>query len=194
MSANASAERPDPDALLARLHEDDTRARRGRLKIFFGAAPGVGKTYAMLEAARALKAAGTDVVVGYVEPHGRPETEALLGGLEILPPQELEHRGIRLNEFDLDAALSRHPALLVVDELAHTNHPGARHPKRWMDVQELLADGIDVFTTVNVQHVESVNDVVAQITGVQVRETVPDKVFDGADEVELVDLPPDELL
>src|SRR5690348_12071337 len=194
MSANPSADRPDPDALLARLHEDDARARRGRLKIFFGAAPGVGKTYAMLEAARALKAAGTDVVVGYVEPHGRPETEALLDGLEVLPPQELEHRGIRLNEFDLDAALSRHPALLVVDELAHTNHPGARHPKRWIDVEELLAAGIDVFTTVNVQHVESVNDLVAQITGVQVRETVPDKVFDGADEVELVDLPPDELL
>jgi two-component system sensor histidine kinase KdpD len=194
MSANVSAERPDPDALLARLHEEDARARRGHLKIFFGAAPGVGKTYAMLEAARALNAAGTDVVVGYVEPHGRPETEALLDGLEVLPPQELEHRGIRLNEFDLDGALSRHPTLLVVDELAHTNHPGARHPKRWMDVQELLAAGIDVFTTVNVQHVESVNDVVAQITGVQVRETVPDKVFDGADEVELVDLPPDELM
>lgn len=194
MPANPSADRPDPDALLARLREDDARARRGRLKIFFGAAPGVGKTYAMLEAARALKSAGTDVAIGYVELHGRPETEALLQGLEVLPPQKLEHRGIVLAEFDLDAALARHPALLVVDELAHTNHPGARHPKRWMDVEELLAAGIDVFTTVNVQHVESLNDVVAQITGVQVRETVPDKVFDSADEVELVDLPPDELL
>jgi len=194
MPANLPADRPDPDALLARLHADAARERRGRLKIFFGAAPGVGKTYAMLEAARALKSAGVDVVVGYVEPHGRAETEALLAGMETLPPSRVEHRGIALTEFDLDTALTRHPSLIVVDELAHSNAPGMRHPKRWMDVEELLADGIDVFTTVNVQHVESFNDVVAQITGVQVRETVPDKVFDGADEVELVDLPPDELL
>jgi two-component system sensor histidine kinase KdpD len=187
-------QRPDPDALLARVREEEARGRRGRLKIFFGAAPGVGKSYAMLEAARKLKAEGADVIVGYVELHGRPDTEALLAGLEILPPQRLEHRSVVVDEFDLDAALLRKPAVIVVDELAHSNHPGARHPKRWMDIEELLDAGIDVCTTVNVQHLESLNDVVAQITGVQVRETVPDKVFDAADEVELVDLPPDDLL
>ncbi|HSE13807.1 MAG TPA: sensor histidine kinase KdpD [Rudaea sp.] len=187
-------QRPDPDALLARVHEEEARGRRGRLKIFFGAAPGVGKSYAMLEAARKLKADGVDVIVGYVELHGRADTEALLAGLEVLPPQKLEHRGVVLAEFDLDAALRRHPATILVDELAHTNHPGARHPKRWMDIEELLDAGIDVYTTVNVQHLESLNDIVAQITGVQVRETVPDRVFDAADEVELVDLPPDDLL
>src|SRR5678815_342375 len=194
MAANAPDARPDPDALLARLREDEARGQRGRLKVFFGAAPGVGKSYAMLEAARKLKAHGADVIVGYVELHGRPETEALLAGLEILPSQMLEHRGIVLTEFDLDAALQRHPATILVDELAHSNHPGARHPKRWMDIEELLDAGIDVFTTVNVQHLESLNDVVTQITGVQVRETVPDKVFDAADEIELVDLAPEDLL
>ncbi len=187
-------QRPDPDALLARVREEETRGQRGRLRIFFGAAPGVGKSYAMLEAARKLKADGVDVIVGYVELHGRPDTEALLAGLEILPPQRLEHRGIVLTEFDLDAALQRRPHTILVDELAHSNHPGARHPKRWKDVEELLGAGIDVYTTVNVQHLESLNDVVTQITGVQVRETVPDNVFDSADEIELVDLPPDELL
>jgi len=194
MPANDPARRPDPDALLARVQAEESRTHRGRLKIFFGAAPGVGKSYAMLEAARAQRASGVDVVVGYVELHGRVDTEALLDGMEVLPPQHLEHRGIVLAEFDLDAALKRAPRLIVVDELAHSNHPGARHPKRWMDVDELLGAGIDVYTTVNVQHVESLNDVVAQITGVQVKETVPDRVFDAADEVELVDLPPDELL
>jgi two-component system sensor histidine kinase KdpD len=194
MAANAPEARPDPDALLARVHEDEARAQRGRLKIFFGAAPGVGKSYAMLEDTRRRKAEGFDVVVGYVELHGRPETEALLQGLEILPPQKLPHRSIVLTEFDLDAALQRHPQIVVVDELAHTNHPGARHPKRWMDIVELLDAGIDVYTTVNVQHLESLNDIVAQITGVVVRETVPDRVFDAADEVEIVDLPPDDLL
>ena len=189
-----SDQRPDPDALLARVRDEEARDQRGRLKIFFGAAPGVGKSYAMLESARKLKTDGADVIVGYVELHGRPDTEALLAGLEILPPQLLEHRGVTLAEFDLDAALQRKPAVIVVDELAHSNHPGARHPKRWMDIEELLDAGIDVYTTVNVQHLESLNDVVAQITGVQVRETVPDKVFDSADEVELVDLPPDDLL
>ncbi len=187
-------QRPNPDALLARVREEEAREQRGRLKIFFGAAPGVGKSYAMLEAAHKLKSEGIDVIVGYVELHGRPDTEALLAGLEVLPPQGLEHRGLVLNEFDLDAALQRRPAVILVDELAHSNHPGARHPKRWMDIEELLGAGIDVYTTVNVQHLESLNDVVAQITGVQVRETVPDKVFDSADEVELVDLPPDDLL
>src|SRR5690242_11465430 len=194
MPAKSDDQRPDPDALLARVQQEEARTQRGRLKIFFGAAPGVGKSYAMLEAARAQKAAGVDVIVGYVELHGRPETEALLEGLEVLPPQRLDYRGMALAEFDLDAALTRAPKLVVVDELAHSNHPGARHPKRWMDVEELLGAGIDVYTTVNVQHVESLNDVVAQITGVDVKETVPDRVFDAADEVELVDLPPDELL
>src|SRR6185369_1482779 len=187
-------QRPDPDALLARVHEEEARGQRGRLRVCFGAAPGVGKSYAMLEAARKLKGDGVDVIVGYVELHGRPETEALLAGLEILPPQTLEHRGIVLTEFDLDAALRRRPHTILVDELAHSNHPGARHPKRWMDIEELLGAGIDVCTTVNVQHLESLNDVVAQITGVQVRETVPDKVFDAADEIELVDLAPEDLL
>ena len=134
------------------------------------------------------------MVVGYVELHGRPETESLLDGLEILPPQRLEHRGLILAEFDLDAALARRPQLLLVDELAHSNHPGARHPKRWQDVEELLGAGIDVYTTLNVQHLESLNDIVAQITGVEVRETVPDSVFASASDVELVDLPPDELI
>jgi two-component system, OmpR family, sensor histidine kinase KdpD len=194
MPARDSEKRPDPDTLLARVREEEARGRRGRLKIFFGAAPGVGKSFAMLEAARLLKSDGVDIVVGYVELHGRPDTEALLKDLEILPPLDLEHRGIVLKEFDLDAALKRAPQVILVDELAHTNHPGARHPKRWIDIEELLGAGIDVLTTVNVQHIESLNDVVAQITGVEVRETVPDKVFDSADEVELVDLPPEELL
>ena len=194
MAVKATDQRPDPDALLARVKDEDAQRSRGRLKIFFGAAPGVGKSYAMLEAARKLKDARVDVVVGYVELHGRPETEALLPGLEILPPQQLEYRGIVLNEFDLDAALKRAPRVILVDELAHSNHPGARHPKRWMDIEELLEAGIDVYTTVNVQHLESLNDVISQITGVHVRETVPDKVFEAADEVELVDLPPDDLL
>ncbi|MBO9664143.1 sensor histidine kinase KdpD [Dokdonella sp.] len=194
MPTSGNFERPDPDALLARVQDDTARAQRGRLKIFFGATAGVGKSYAMLEVARRQQADGVDVVVGYVELHGRPETEALLDGLEVLPPMRLDHRGLALTEFDLDAALARRPQLLLVDELAHSNHPGARHPKRWQDVQELLEAGIDVYTTVNVQHLESLNDVVAQITGVQVRETVPDKVFAEADDVELVDLPPDELL
>jgi two-component system sensor histidine kinase KdpD len=194
MPANTEDKRPDPDALLARFRDEESQAARGRLKIFFGATAGVGKSYAMLEAARHQRAAGIDVVVGYVELHGRPETEALLEGLEILPPMPLEHRGIALNELDLDAALQRKPRLLLVDELAHSNHPGARHPKRWQDIEELLNAGIDVYTTVNVQHLESLNDIVAQITGVAVRETVPDEVFARADEVELVDLPPDELI
>jgi len=194
MAANLPDARPDPDALLARVVRAEALQRRGRLKIFFGAAPGVGKSYAMLEAARKRKADGGDVVVGYVELHGRPETEALLQGLEVLPPLRLDHRGLALTEFDLDAALRRKPQVIAVDELAHSNHRGARHPKRWMDIVELLDAGIDVFTTVNVQHIESLNDIVAQITGVTVRETVPDRVFDAADEVELVDLPPEDLL
>ncbi|MEO8459836.1 MAG: sensor histidine kinase KdpD [Dokdonella sp.] len=194
MPVPASEQRPDPDALLARVQSEQLRANRGRLKIFLGASAGVGKSYAMLEAARREAAAGVDIVVGYVELHGRRETEALLEGLEILARQSFEHRGVNLTEFDLDAALGRRPQVLLVDELAHSNHVGARHPQRWMDIEELLDAGIDVYTTVNIQHLESLNDVVAQITGVRVRETVPDHVFDSADEVELVDLPPDDLL
>jgi two-component system, OmpR family, sensor histidine kinase KdpD len=185
--------RPDPDELLARVRESEEKRRRGRLKIFFGAAPGVGKTYTMLEAARSQVKEGRDVAVGVVETHGRSETAALLEDLEVLPVRELSYRGTRLREFDLDGALERRPALLIVDELAHTNAPGARHAKRFRDVEEILAAGIDVYTTLNVQHLESLNDVVAQITSVTVRETVPDAVFDRADDIELVDLPVDEL-
>ncbi len=186
--------RPDPDALLARVKEQEARQARGKLKLFFGAAAGVGKTYAMLEAARERHSEDVDVVVGYVETHGRAETEALLQGLELLPPKLIEYRGATLREFDLDAALARRPALILVDELAHTNAAGSRHAKRWQDVVELLEGGIDVYTTLNVQHLESLNDIVAKITGVIVRETVPDSVLEEADEVELIDLPPDDLL
>ena len=186
--------RPDPDALLARVKEEEARQTRGKLKVFLGAAAGVGKTYAMLEAAHARRAEGTDVLVGWVDTHGRQETEALLKGLEILPRRPIEYRGTILTEFDLDAALARHPTLILVDELAHSNAAGARHTKRWQDVHELLDAGINVYTTLNVQHLESLNDVVAQITTVRVRETIPDSVLEHADEVELVDLPPEELL
>jgi two-component system sensor histidine kinase KdpD len=188
------AERPDPDELLNRLKEDEVRARRGKLKIFFGASAGVGKTFAMLTAARLLRNQNLDVVIGIIETHGRSETAALLEGFDVLPLREISHRERTLREFDLDGALVRHPALILVDELAHSNAAGSRHPKRWQDVEELLAAGIDVFTTVNVQHIESLNDVVGGITGVRVWETVPDRVFDEADEVVIVDLPPDELL
>ncbi len=187
-------ERPDPDALLARVRADEARAGRGRLKVFFGAAPGVGKTYAMLEEARARRAEGVDVLAGVVETHGRKETMALLDGLEVLPRRTLEYRGVSLQEFDLDAALARRPGLLLVDELAHTNAPGSRHVRRWQDVEELIDAGIDVYTTLNVQHLESLNDVVARITGVEVRETVPDAVLDAADQIEVADLSPDDLL
>ncbi|MFI4914864.1 MAG: DUF4118 domain-containing protein, partial [Steroidobacterales bacterium] len=174
------------------------RAHRGRLTIFFGANAGVGKTYAMLEAAQRLKAAGVDVVVGYVQLHGRSETEELIAGLEQLPPLLINHGGAQRREFDLDAALARRPKVLLVDELAHTNliggTPAPRHEKRWQDVDELRDAGIDVYTTVNVQHLESLIDVVAQITGARQTETLPDRVFDDADEIKLVDLPPDDLL
>jgi two-component system, OmpR family, sensor histidine kinase KdpD len=186
--------RPDPDELLERLRETDARGKRGTLKVFFGASAGVGKTYAMLEAARRHAEDGRDVAVGWVETHGRAETEALLRGLPTIPPCRYEHRGTTLDEFDLDAALARRPGLLLLDELAHANAPGSRHAKRWQDVQEVLEAGIDVYTTLNVQHLESLNDVVAQITAVAVRETVPDSVLEQADEVELIDLPPDDLL
>ncbi len=187
-------ERPDPDSLLRQLHEEELHSGRGKLKIFFGYVAGVGKTYAMLEAAQRQTAAGVDLVVGYVETHHRPETDALLEGLEALPVLEIDYRGITLRELNLDAALARHPAIVLVDELAHSNAPGLRHPKRWQDVQELLTAGISVYTTLNVQHLESINDVVREVTGIHVRETVPDSVFDEADSVEIVDLPPGELL
>src|SRR3989441_3960192 len=192
--ARMTEHRPDPEALLARAMEEEARKSQGRLKLFFGAAAGVGKTYAMLEAARELKTSGADVVVGYVETHGRADTEALLQGLEVLPPRLVPYRGTALKEFDLDAALARRPAVVLVDELAHSNAEGSRHAKRWQDVMELLDEGINVYTTVNVQHLESLNDIVAKITGVVVRETIPDSVFERADEIELVDLSPDELI
>ncbi|MCE9659836.1 MAG: DUF4118 domain-containing protein [Burkholderiales bacterium] len=187
--------RPDPDALVERIRDEEAKAARGRLRIYFGSSAGVGKTFAMLGAARAAKAAGTDVVAGVVETHGRADTVAQLQGLDLLPRQTIATAGkATLSEFDLDGALARHPALILVDELAHSNVAGARHPKRWQDVEELLAAGIDVWTTLNVQHLESLNDVVGGITGVRVQETLPDTFFDRADEVVLVDTPADELL
>jgi len=187
-------QRPDPDALLAKLNLAEARSRRGRLKIFFGAAAGVGKTYAMLSEGREKRAEGTDIVIGVVETHGRAETLALVEGFEALPPRIIDYRGTQLREFDLDAALKRCPTLILVDELAHTNAAGSRHPKRYLDVEELLSRGIDVYTAVNIQHIESLNDVVAQITHVRVRETVPDSIFDRADAIELIDLTPDDLI
>jgi two-component system sensor histidine kinase KdpD len=187
-------ERPNPDELLARVQREEREETRGKLRIFFGACAGVGKTYAMLLAAREQRDEGVDVVVGLVETHGRKETAGLLEGLEVLPRQSIPYRGVELQELDLDAALKRKPRLIVVDELAHTNAPGARHAKRWQDIAELLDAGIDVYSAMNVQHLESLNDVVGKITGIRVWETVPDHVFDDAHEVELVDLPPDELI
>ena len=170
------------------------RARRGRLRVFFGMAPGVGKTYAMLEAAQRMGQQGHDVVVGLVETHGRRETEQMLLGLDLLPRRSVEYRGTTLQEFDLDGALRRRPEILLLDELAHTNAPGSRFEKRWQDVKACLDAGIGVWTTLNVQHLDSLNDIVARITGVTVRETVPDAVVEEADEIEVVDLPPDALL
>src|SRR5438477_1453376 len=182
--------RPSPEALLDTAEKEG----RGRLKIFLGAAPGVGKTYEMLQSAQAKRRDGVDVVVGVVETHGRRETEALLQGCEVIPRREVDYKGHRLTEMDLDAILKRRPQLVLVDELAHTNAPSSRHPKRYLDVEELLSVGIDVYTTLNVQHLESLNDVVGGITGIRVQETLPDRVFNEADEIMLVDLPPDELL
>src|ERR1700692_2419786 len=190
--------RGNPDELLTALKAREASACRGRLKVFFGASAGVGKTYTMLESARAARSAGVDVAVGYVEPHGRTETEQLLQGLEQLPFLEIRYRGIVRREFDLDAALKRRPSVLLVDELAHSNiaegEPRPRHAKRWQDIEELLAAGINVWTTLNVQHLESLNDVVAGITGIRQQETVPDGIFAEAEEVELIDLSPDDLL
>ncbi|TIU93255.1 MAG: sensor histidine kinase KdpD, partial [Mesorhizobium sp.] len=182
--------RPSPDALLDRAE----REARGRLRIFLGAAPGVGKTYEMLMSGRARLADGMDVVIGVVETHGRQETQVLVDGYEVIPRRRVEYKGRMLDEMDIDAILARRPALVLVDELAHTNAPGSRHPKRYLDVQEILTHGIDVYTTLNIQHVESLNDVVAQITRVRVRETVPDSVIDQADDIEIIDLTPDDLI
>src|ERR1700674_413510 len=182
--------RPSPEALLDAANQEG----RGRLKIFLGAAPGVGKTYEMLLSAQAKRREGVDVVVGVVETHGRRETEALLEGLEVIPRQEVDYKGHLLTEMDLDAILKRRPQLVLVDELAHSNAPGSRHPKRYLDVEELIAGGIDVYTTLNIQHVESLNDVVARITRIRVRETVPDSILDQAEDIEVVDLAPDDLI
>src|SRR5262245_2004465 len=186
--------RPDPDAILRRIQAEKERESRARLKVYLGFAPGVGKTFAMLQNARELADAGVDVVAGWVDTHGRYDTAALLLGLEILPRRHVRYRDRDLQEFDLDAALARKPGVLLLDELAHTNAPGGRHEKRWQDAEDLLAAGIEVHTTLNIQHVESLNDVVAQITSVRVRETVPDAIVDRADEVVLADLEPDALL
>ena len=187
-------QRPSPQQLLRTIREQETRGKRGKLKIFFGYAAGVGKTYAMLEAAHQAKRAGRDVVAGYVERHIRPDTLALLDGLEQLPCKEVRYKSITLQEFDLDAALARKPQLILVDELAHSNAAGCRHVKRYQDVEELLRAGIDVYTTINVQHLESLNDLVESITGVSVSERIPDRVFDSADQVEVIDIEPADLI
>ena len=186
--------RPTPEAMLKLAQAEEVTAEQGKLKIFLGYATGVGKTYAMLEAARKRKCDGREVVAGYVESHGRPETDALLEGLEVLPRKEVHYLGVALPEMDIDAVLLRKPRVILVDELAHSNAPGSRHQKRWQDVEEILEAGIDVYTTVNIQHFESLNDVVAQITGIIVRETVPDHLLDLAFEIKLIDIPPEDLL
>ena len=187
-------QRPDPDRRIKAKQEDGAEKVQGKLKIFFGYSAGVGKTYAMLEAAHQARTKGMDVVAGYIEPYDRPQTSALLCGLEQLPVRQIRHGQMVLREFDLDAALNRKPQLILVDELAHTNAEGCRHTKRYQDVQELLRSGINVYTTVNVQHIESLNDTVASVTGVMVRERIPDYIFDQADQVELVDIEPRDLL
>jgi len=187
-------ERPEPESLLAIAQQEEAAKKRGKLTIYFGAAPGVGKTYSMLYEARIRQQEGIDVVAGYVETHGRAETEALLEGLEIIPPVVTDYKGVLLKEMDLDRVLARRPQLVLVDELAHTNAPNSRHIKRYEDIEELLNAGIDVYTTLNVQHLESVNDIVFRITGVRVHETIPDTVFRLTDKIKLVDLPPEELL
>ena len=194
MTVNLENERPTPETLLKQIQAEEEKSNRGKLKIFFGGCAGVGKTYAMLSAAHEQLNEGVDVIAGIVETHRRPETEKLLQGLPTLPILEIEYRGVTLREFNLDAALKRKPALVLVDEFAHTNAPGLRHPKRWNDIEELLDAGINVYTTLNVQHIESLSDMVAGTIGVVVKETVPDSVFDAADDIVLVDLNIDELL
>jgi two-component system sensor histidine kinase KdpD len=186
--------RPEPESLLAIAQQEEKAKKRGKLTIYFGAAPGVGKTYSMLSDARMRKTEGIDIVVGYVETHGRAETETLLEGLEIIPLVATEYKGVRLVEMDLDVVLKRRPRIVIVDELAHTNAPNSRHAKRYQDVEELLNAGIDVYSTLNVQHLESLNDTVFRITGIRVSETIPDTFFQLADEIKLVDLTFEELL
>lgn len=193
MTANDDI-RPSPEAMLKLAQAEEVTAELGKLKIFLGYAAGVGKTYAMLEAARQRKLDGRDIVAGYVESHGRAETDVLLEGLEVIARKEITYMGVALQEMDLDAILARHPQIVLADELAHSNAPGSRHEKRWQDVEEILEAGIDVYTTVNIQHFESLNDVVAQITGIIVRETVPDRLLDLAFEIKLIDIPPEDLL
>ncbi len=191
---DSADERPDPDELLASIMQDEEKGKRGKLKIFFGMCAGVGKTYTMLQAAKAEKLKGNDILIGYIETHKRQETAALLVGFELIPRKKLKYKSTAVEEMDLDAIISRKPHVILVDELAHTNAPGSRHTKRFQDVLEILENGINVYTTVNVQHLESRTETVAQITGITVRETIPDEIFENADEVELVDLSPDELL
>ncbi len=187
-------DRPNPDDLLASLKLDEEKSRRGKLKIFFGMCAGVGKTYTMLQTAHAEKLKGLDVIIGYIETHKRKETEDLVKGFEVIPRVNVEYKSTSIHEMDLDTIIARKPNVVLVDELAHTNSPGSRHAKRHQDVQELLENGINVYTTLNVQHIESRSETVAQITGIVVRETVPDEIFERADEVELIDLTPEELL
>ncbi|WP_019217005.1 histidine kinase [Legionella tunisiensis] len=186
--------RPNPEQLLQRVQEEEQQENRGKLKIYLGAAPGVGKTHQMLQDAHEKRRLDLDVVVGIVESHGRKDIERLLQGFEILPRKVVQYRGKRCLEFDLDRALQRHPGVILVDEMAHTNASGLRHEKRWQDIKELLDRGIDVYTTLNVQHIESLKDDVAQIIQAPIRETVPDSMIDSADTIELVDLPPEDLL
>lgn len=187
-------QRQSPERFLRQIHEEEKQKQHGKLKIYFGAAPGVGKTYTMLQDAIAKRKESLDVVIGVVESHGREEIERLLKDLEILPKQTVDYRNKKLTEFDLDAALKRKPALILIDEMAHTNVPGLRHTKRWQDIRELLDRGIDVYTTLNVQHIESLNDIIAQIIGLRVKETIPDSVLELADTIEIIDLPPEDLL
>lgn len=189
-----STDRPNPEQLLQRAKEEEIKEKRGKLKIYFGAAPGVGKTFTMLQDALAKREKGLDVVVGIVETHGRKEIKNLLKDLEILPRLTIDYHGQELYEFDLDAALNRDPGLVLIDEMAHTNVPGLRHAKRWQDIKEMLDRGIDVYTTLNVQHIESLNDIVSQIINIRIKETVPDSMLELADTIELVDLPPEDLL
>ena len=186
--------RPKPEALLQRAQEEERREKRGKLKIYLGAAPGVGKTFSMLQDALVRRAQGLDVVVGVVESHQRKEIEVMLKDIEILPRLTLEYHGRNVTEFNLEAALNRNPGLILIDEMAHTNIPNLRHAKRWQDIKEILDSGIDVYTTLNVQHVESLNDIVSQIIHTRVKETVPDSMLELADTIELVDLPPEDLL
>ena len=191
---NLNDNRPDPDEILASIKKDEELSKRGKLKIFFGMCAGVGKTYAMLKTAQAEKLKGSDIIIGYVETHNRKETSELVEGFELIPRKAYQYKSTTVREMDLDEIIARKPHIVLVDELAHTNAPGSRHTKRYQDVQEILENGISVYTTLNVQHLESRSDTVAQITGIIVRETLPDEIFENADDIEVIDLTPDELL